>query len=130
MLADFGSDLCPFHQRLAVAEEPIINEATATALLDGVDKFEDSGEIKLFLSNLVKQVIQQRVGRRDAVTLAYLSQLILNCEAMMLRELRDDDHREAAKAAALAKQPENVDLLSNAEYSDASGCRNAPFEQV
>ena len=66
---------------------PSSTEATATALLaDGVDQFEDSGEIKLFLINLVKQVIQQRVGRRDAVTLAYLSQLILNCEAMMLRE--------------------------------------------
>lgn len=105
------SNFCSHHARVLAAEEPQITEATAQALLDGVDAFADADEVKLFLRNLVRQVIRQRVGRRDAAILAYLSQLMLNCEAITLSQMRDEDRREAAQALVKAKTKPPVEII-------------------
>lgn len=69
--------------------EPVISDATAAALLDGLGDFTTSDKVRLFLQRITEQIVRRRVGRRDAVTIAYLCQLILNCQGMTFRQVRD-----------------------------------------
>jgi hypothetical protein len=64
--------------RQAAKRERRQQEAVANELLDGIEDFANADSINLFLGNLVKQLARQRIGRRDAVALAYVSQLLLN----------------------------------------------------
>ena len=46
-----------------------------------------AASVNLFLGNVVKQLTRKRIQRRDAIALAYLSQLLLNSLAAMDKEL-------------------------------------------
>jgi hypothetical protein len=72
------SSLCPHHIRQAAKREQRQQEAAANELLDGIEDFSTADSINLFLGNLVKQLSRKRIARRDAVALAYVSQLLLN----------------------------------------------------
>ena len=76
--AEDHSSLCPHHIRQAAERERREQEAAANELLDGIEDFAHAESINLFLGNLVKQLARKRIGRRDAVALAYVSQLLLN----------------------------------------------------
>jgi hypothetical protein len=76
--ADDHSSLCPHHIRQAAKRQRREQEAAANELLDGIEDFANADSINLFLGNLVKQLARKRIGRRDAVALAYVSQLLLN----------------------------------------------------
>jgi hypothetical protein len=64
-----------------------INDDTAAELMANIKDFKTPASVNLFLGNLVTQVVRKRVGRRDAITLAYLSQLLLNSVSSMGRDL-------------------------------------------
>ncbi len=79
-LQDQAAEFCPHHaQRLLRRHRA--TEATAAELLASVSDFNDPPSVNRFLGNLLKLVAVKRVPRRDAIALAYISQLILNSQA-------------------------------------------------
>jgi hypothetical protein len=80
-----ASDLCAYHaQRRLQAQRG--SETAASELLACVSDFSDAASVNRFLGNLVKQVTLKRIPRRDAVTLAYICQLLLNSLGAINRE--------------------------------------------
>jgi hypothetical protein len=80
-----ASDLCAYHaQRRLQAQRG--SETAATELLACVSDFSDAASVNRFLGTLVKQVTLKRIQRRDAVTLAYICQLLLNSLGAINRE--------------------------------------------
>jgi hypothetical protein len=93
--ADDHSSLCPHHVRQAAKREQRQNEAVAKELLDGTDgDLSTADSVNRLLTNLVKQLARKRIARRDAIALAYISQLLLNSLTALDRQY------EAEQAAA------------------------------
>ncbi len=85
--ADDHSSLCPHHARQVAKREQRQNEAVAKELLDGTDgDFSSADAVNRLLTNLVKQLARKRIARRDAIALAYISQLLLNSLSALDRE--------------------------------------------
>jgi len=79
--------LCAYHaERLRVGVPPVDPEVLAAELLDDINSFTTADEVNLFLGNLVRQLARKRIARRDAIALAYISQLILTSQTAMARE--------------------------------------------
>jgi len=79
--------LCAYHADRLKAAVPIVDpEVLAAALLDDIDSFITADEVNLFLGNLVRQLARKRIARRDAIALAYISQLILTSQTAMAKE--------------------------------------------
>ena len=90
--------LCAYHtDRLKAAVPAVDPEVLAAELLTDIDSFTTADEVNLFLGNLVRQLARKRIGRRDAIALAYISQLILTSQTAMARERADES--EAANGA-------------------------------
>ena len=85
LVASPNENLCPHHQ-LRQLQSRRGQEIAAAELLAGGAEFNDPESVNKFLGNLVKQVTLKRIPRRDAVTLAYLCQLLLNTFAANYRE--------------------------------------------
>jgi hypothetical protein len=79
--------LCAHHARKSRRRHQPDDEALAAELLDSIDDFTSAASVNLFLGNVVKQLTRNRIQRRDAIALAYLSQLLLNSLAAMDKEL-------------------------------------------
>jgi len=77
--------LCAYHLRKTSSAHPS-DEAVAAELLGGIENFSSAASVNLFLGNLLKQVARRRIPRRDAVALAYISQLLLNSLPALERE--------------------------------------------
>jgi hypothetical protein len=81
------STLCAYHaSRLQAAVPPVDPEVLAAELLDNIVSFTTADEVNLFLGNLVRQLARKRIARRDAIALAYISQLILTSQTAMAKE--------------------------------------------
>lgn len=79
--------LCAYHADRLKAAVPIVDpEALAAELLGDIDSFTTADEVNLFLGNLVRQLARKRIARRDAIALAYISQLILTSQTAMARQ--------------------------------------------
>jgi hypothetical protein len=90
--------LCAYHADGLRAAVPAVDpEVLAAELLTDIDSFTTADEVNLFLGNLVRQLARKRIGRRDAIALAYISQLILTSQTAMARERADEP--EAANGA-------------------------------
>ena len=99
--------LCAYHaQRRLQAQRG--SETAAAELLASVSDFSDAASVNRFLGNLVKQVALKRIPRRDAITLAYICQLLLNSLGAINREeyLRLEESRVQALNAA--KRPPTI----------------------
>jgi len=59
----------------------------AAELLACVSDFGDAASVNRFLGNLVKQVTLKRIPRRDAITLAYICQLLLIASAPSIERI-------------------------------------------
>jgi len=96
--------LCPHH---AQRENGRISEAAEELLASGTD-FGDAAAVNRFLGALVRQVTLKRIPRRDAVTLAYICQLLLNSLGAINREesLRLEEAR--VRELAAAKRPPRI----------------------
>ena len=79
-LADLTSDLCAHHAQKLLRRQRA-GQTAAADLLASVTDFSDAASVNRFLGNLAKMVALRRIPRRDAVVLAYISQLILNSQA-------------------------------------------------
>ncbi len=92
----------------AEATFSVAKEDIAAALLNGASDLNTAVAVNLFLGNLLKQVAHNRVSRKNAIAMAYISQLLLNSISVMHREARD------AQAAAAAKAEEPQGFIINA----------------
>ena len=93
--------LCAYHADRLRAAVPVVDpEILAAELLIDIDSFTTADEVNLFLGNLVRQLARKRIARRDAIALAYISQLILTSQTAMARQ-RAADEPEAANEAEL-----------------------------
>jgi hypothetical protein len=87
--------LCTYHADRLRATVPAVDpEALAAELLGDIDDFSTAGSVNLFLGNLVKQLARKRIARRDAVALAYISQLLLNSLPALERQLEAEQETE------------------------------------
>jgi hypothetical protein len=83
--------LCPYHADRLRAAVPVVDpEVLAAELLTDIDSFTTADEVNLFLGNLVRQLARKRIARRDAIALAYISQLILTSQTAMARQRADE----------------------------------------
>jgi hypothetical protein len=82
--------LCSYHLRQAAGAEPD-PEAVAAELLGSIEDFSTADSVNLFLGNLLKQLAAKRIERRDAIALAYISQLLLNSLPPLKREQEAED---------------------------------------
>jgi hypothetical protein len=101
------AELCPHHTRKLRSQRL----STGRRLLRGVGDFETPEDANIFLGNLLQEMALNRIDRREAVAMAYVSQLILNSNLAMDRQRENErDARFAlafsrAEAAARALQP-------------------------
>jgi hypothetical protein len=99
--------LCAYHSQRRLQTQRG-GETAAAELLGCVSDFSDAASVNRFLGNLVKQVTLKRIPRRDAVTLAYICQLLLNSLGAINREesLRLEESR--LEALRTAKRPPRI----------------------
>ena len=82
--------LCAYHSARISARAALPDpEAVARDLLRGVDDFSRAGSVNRFLANLLRQLARRRIPRRDALALAYISQLLINTLSPLQRERED-----------------------------------------
>jgi len=87
--------LCAYHADRLKATLPTVDpEVLAADLLGEIDDFSTAGSVNLFLGNLVKQLARKRIARRDAIALAYISQLLLNSLPALERQLAAEQETE------------------------------------
>jgi hypothetical protein len=118
--------LCSYHAQRRLQTQRGSETATAE-LLACVSDFSDASSVNRFLGNLVKQVALKRIQRRDAVTLAYICQLLLNSLGAINREesLRLEESRiEALRVANLP--PRIVWDIPGPNCEDESGQKENP----
>lgn len=72
--------LCTFHAR-RLRDRHRAGQSAATELLATINDFTDAASVNRFLGNLARMVVLRRIPRRDAVVLAYISQLLLNSQS-------------------------------------------------
>jgi hypothetical protein len=95
------STLCAYHANRLSASVPAVEpEVLAADLLGEIDDFSTAGSVNLFLGNLVKQLARKRIARRDAIALAYLSQLLLNSIRALDRQFEAEKEAEDIRFAS------------------------------
>jgi len=82
-------------------------------------------EVNLFLGNLVRQLARKRIARRDAIALAYISQLILTSQTAMARQraVEPEAANEAvfdSLIAGLRQRSSQLASLGNQQFSAAA----------
>jgi len=98
--------LCAYHAGRPRAAAPLVDpEVLAAELLTDINSFTTADEVNLFLGNLVRQLARKRIARRDAIALAYISQLILTSQTAMARE--------RAAQEETVEQAEHVSLIAS-----------------
>ncbi len=130
-LPDQTAELCPHHaQRLLRRHRA--TQAIAAELLASVSDFSDPPSVNRFLGNLIKLVAVKRVPRRDAIALAYISQLILNSQAaqdrreLMRLQIADlDAQRQKSLPTRLIW---DLPVRRKPQEQDASAGKAAPSE--
>lgn len=86
------STLCAYHANHLKAAVPAVDpEVLAAELLGDIKDFSTAGDVNFFLGNLVKQLARKRIARRDAIALAYLSQLLLNSLRALDRQFQAEE---------------------------------------
>jgi len=107
LVMSIEADLCAHHAQRRLQTQRG-SETAAAELLGCVSDFSDAASVNRFLGNLVKQVTLKRIPRRDAITLAYICQLLLNSLGAINRE--DSLRLEEARVRAMnqAKLPPKI----------------------
>ena len=118
MLAiDPDSPFCPHHYSQNLKRQRRESAARANLLLGSMRQFPTAEHVNCVLGNLLTQLAFGRIDRKDAVTLAYVSQLLLNTYPAMERERKDEldgitsqaflDAIDKARAQTAAAQAKN-----------------------
>ena len=117
--------LCAYHADRLKATAPAVDpEVLAAELLDDINSFTTADEVNLFLGNLVRQLARKRIARRDAIALAYISQLILTSQTAMARERAAQEEAEEEAEhdrliAGLRRASRHLDSLGNPQSAGA-----------
>lgn len=110
--------LCAYHAGRLRASVPVVDpEVLAADLLGDIDTFTTADEVNLFLGNLVKQLARKRISRRDAIALAYISQLILTSQTAMAREEAAEQEAEDLSRYLLKSLPRSRPASQDQEQS-------------
>ena len=117
--------LCAYHANRFRATVPAVDpEVLAADLLGDIHDFSTPASVNLFLSNLVKQLASKRIARRDAIALAYISQLLLNSFPALERaaeaEREAAEEKETARIYALIRQQARERAASHLQQSTNS----------
>jgi hypothetical protein len=98
----FGSSpTSPGREPLRTPEEIA---ATATALLTSTGNLADPAQVNQFLANLLTQLANDKISRKDAMAMACISRLLLNGIAVKHRQDRDVQADQRAADAAKPTQ--------------------------
>lgn len=97
MLPKANSRFCLRHLSLS----RLTTDELAAELLGPTPDFSSAHGVNLFLGNLVTQFAHRRIERRDAVTLAYLGQLLLNSLAALDRRNNLDAQLDSEQPPAI-----------------------------
>jgi hypothetical protein len=133
LVMSIEADFCAYHTQ---RQSQRSSEAAQQLLACGTD-FGDAASVNRFLGALVRQVTLKRIPRRDAITLAYICQLLLNSlgainreEALRLEESRlqalqaqeaaSPDHLGYSRAAIRAADPLEATLAKKASKDESS----------
>jgi hypothetical protein len=104
--------LCSYHaSRTKAIHNPPDPETLAAELLGNIRNFSKPDSVNRFLGNLVKQLARKRIARRDAIALAYISQLLLNTFPAMQRQREEDAMNvdlSRELLAGLARSPQSA----------------------
>ena len=114
-----SAHLCPHHQRTAANQiyqsieptrrrpekDPAQIEALAAALLTNTNNLSDPAQVNQFLANLLNQLAHKKISRKNAIAMAYISQLLLNSISVKHKQDRD---AQAAQQAAQANKPTQI----------------------
>lgn len=94
-------------------------DTVARELLRGVAGFSDAASVNRFLGNLLRQLARRRISRRDAIALAYVSQLLINT----LNPLRKDreDKLDAESGRILAQYMAQIRQAREAQKNSNAG---------
>jgi hypothetical protein len=79
-------ELCPHHARQQLKQKQRLNDASAAELLGDLTDFSTPDTVNILLGNLVRQLARKRIARRDAMAIAYVSQLLLTSHAALDRQ--------------------------------------------
>ena len=110
--------LCAYHADRLNATVPVVDpEVLATELLRDIDTFTTADEVNLFLGNLVRQLARKRIARRDAIALAYISQLILTSQTAMAKEHAAEQDSEDLSCYLLKSLPRSRPASQDQEQS-------------
>jgi hypothetical protein len=119
--------LCAYHADRLKASAPHVDpEVLAAELLADIDSFTTADKVNLFLGNLVKQLARKRIARRDAIALAYISQLILTSQTAMARQRAGAESEGANEAvfdsliAGLRQRSSELASLHNQQSAGAA----------
>jgi hypothetical protein len=119
--------LCAYHADRLKAIVPAVDpEVLAAELLTEIDSFTTADEVNLFLGNLVRQLARKRISRRDAIALAYISQLILTSQTAMARQRAAEEPDNASAAvfdsliAGLRQRTSELASLGNQQSAAAA----------
>src|SRR5205814_1594382 len=115
--------LCAYHVDHLKGSVPAVDpEVLAAELLTDIDSFTTADEVNLFLGNLVRQLARKRIARRDAIALAYISQLILTSQTAMVRETAteaEDDNLQRYLLEGLGRRSREA-LTQEQQLRDSS----------
>jgi hypothetical protein len=127
-----GPTLCAYHSDRLRATVPAVDpEVLAAELLDDINSFTTADEVNLFLGNLVRQLARKRIARRDAIALAYISQLILTSQTAMARERAAheesvEEEELAGIVAGLRRTSRELASLGNQQSAAAQHAKDDP----
>jgi hypothetical protein len=108
LFATSDSDLCPHHTRQQAAQQRRQDKAVAKSLLEDMQDFSTPDSVNVFLGNLLREVVLKRVDRRDAATLAYISQLLLNSHVALDRSIEIDTEMQSRIVAQWLQSQRNA----------------------
>lgn len=126
--------LCAYHADRLRAAVPIVEpEVLAAELLGEINDFSTARSVNFFLGNLAKQLARKRIARRDAIALAYISQLLLNSLPALDRQLEAE--QEAEKEAEIARinariRQQNRELAAPRNQQATNNAQVAPPDPV
>jgi hypothetical protein len=93
LIAPDHDSLCAMHVRLALTAQPD-PEVLAEEILDSTGNLQTAAEVNTLLGNVVQQFVRKRIDRRDAIALAYMSQLLLNSLPALDRQHKAEEKNQ------------------------------------
>lgn len=117
--SDGAAPLCRFHRNrtteLCGPDTPV-----SQSLLRGVGRLDTAASVNRFMANLLKETVRQRIPRQEAITLGYLSQLLMGTLPSLKREREDALDLEGGQLLLRSLMQPRADNSSESNASSAA----------